>query len=59
MPVGGFGKVYDAETGFRYSPSKHFTITAGYRHLSAKVQRKNSDGTFKNSGVFIGIRSDF
>lgn len=56
MPVGGFGRIYDAETGVRYSPSKHFTITAGYRHLSAKV--KNS-GSFKNSGIFVGVRSDF
>lgn len=59
MPVGGFGRIYDAETGLRYSPSKHFTITAGYRHLSTKVQRGNSSGNFKNSGFFIGVRSDF
>ena len=59
MPVGGFGRIYDAETGLRYSPSKHFTITAGYRHLSAKVKRGDSSGNFKNSGVFVGIRSDF
>ena len=59
MPVGGFGRIYDAETGLRYSPSKHFTITAGYRHLSAKVKRGGSSGNFKNSGVFVGIRSDF
>lgn len=59
MPVGGFGRIYDAETGLRYSPSKHFTITAGYRHLNAKVSRQNSSGSFKNSGYFVGIRSDF
>lgn len=59
MPVGGFGRIYDAETGLRYSPDKHFTITAGYRHLSAKVHRSNSIGSFKNSGFFIGVRSDF
>ena len=59
MPVGGFGRIYDAETGLRYSPDKHFTITAGYRHLSAKVHRSNSFGSFKNSGFFIGVRSDF
>lgn len=59
MPVGGFGRICDAETGLRYSPSKHFTITAGYRHLNAKVHRQNSSGSFKNSGYFIGIRSDF
>ena len=58
MPVGGFGRIYDAETGLRYSPNKHFTITAGYRHLSVKVQRNNFGG-FKNSGFFIGVRSDF
>ena len=59
MPVGGFGRIYDAETGLRYSPSKHFTITAGYRHLSTKVNRNNSFGGFKNSGFFVGVRSDF
>lgn len=59
MPVGGLGRIYDAETGVRYSPSKHFTITAGYRHLNAKVSRQGSNGGFKNSGYFIGIRSDF
>ena len=59
MPVGGFGRIYDAETGLRYSPSKHFTITAGYRHLSAKVHRRNSTNNFKTSGFFIGVRSDF
>lgn len=59
MPVGGFGRIYDAETGLRYSPSKHFTITAGYRHLSAKVHRKNYFNNFTNSGPFIGVRSDF
>lgn len=59
MPVGGLGRIYDAETGVRYSPSKHFTITAGYRHLNAKVRRQGSNGGFKNSGYFIGIRSDF
>ena len=59
IPVGGFGRIYDAETGLRYSPSKHFTITGGYRHLSAKVHRDNSYNNFKNSGFFIGLRSDF
>lgn len=59
MPVGGLGRIYDAETGLRYSPHKNFTVTAGYRHLSAKVHRGQSFGTFKRSGFFIGIRSDF
>lgn len=59
MPVGGFGRIYDAETGFRYSPSKHFTVTAGYRHLSAKVHHKISHNNFTNSGAFIGVRTDF
>ena len=59
MPVGGFGRIYDAETGFRYSPSKHFTITAGYRHLTAKVHDKSHRTNFTTSGPFIGIRSDF
>lgn len=59
MPAGGFGRIYDAETGLRYSPSKYFTITAGYRHLSTKVNHNKSYGGFKNSGVFIGVRSDF
>ena len=58
MPVGGFGRIYDSETGFRYSPSKHFTITTGYRHFSAKVHRKNNFSDFTNSGFFIGVRSD-
>ena len=59
MPVGGLGRIYDAETGLRYSPNKHFTITAGYRHLSTKFHSRNNFGGFKNSGVFIGVRSDF
>lgn len=59
MPVGGFGRIYDSESGVRYSPSKHFTITAGYRHLSAKIRRSHGFGSFKNSGFFIGVRSDF
>lgn len=59
MPAGGFGRIYDAESGLRYSPSRHFTITAGYRHLSTKVNHNKSYGGFKNSGVFIGVRSDF
>ncbi|MBQ7704087.1 MAG: hypothetical protein IJT73_01460 [Selenomonadaceae bacterium] len=59
MPFGGFGRIYDAESGLRYSPSKHFTITGGYRHLSTKVKHNKSYGGFKNSGFFIGVRSDF
>ena len=59
MPVGGLGRIYDAETGLRYSPNEHFTITTGYRHLSTKVNRNGSYGGFKNSGFFIGVRSDF
>ncbi len=59
MPIGGFGRIYDAESGLRYSPSKNFTLTAGYRHLSTKVKHNNSYGGFKNSGFFIGVRSDF
>ena len=59
MPVGGFGRIYDAETGFRYSPSKHFTITAGYRHLTAKVHDNDSHRNFTTSEPFIGLRSDF
>ena len=59
MPVGGLGRIYDAESGLRYSPSKHFTISAGYRHLSVKVNHRQSYGGFKNSGFFIGMRSDF
>lgn len=59
MPVGGFGRIYDAETGLKYSPSKNFTITAGYRHLSAKVHHNNNQCNFQTTGPFIGVRADF
>ena len=59
MPVGGFGRIYDAETGLRYSHRKYFTITAGYRHLSSKVHHHDSSISFQKTGPFIGIRTDF
>lgn len=59
MSLGGYGHVRDFESGVRYSPSKNFTLTAGYRHVDAKVRDGSTRGDFKTNGTFLGVRTDF
>lgn len=59
MTFGGHGHVRDFEAGVRYSPSKTFTLTAGYRHVNAKVRNGSNRGDFKTNGAFLGVRTDF
>lgn len=59
MTFGARSHVRDFEAGVRYSPSKNFTITAGYRHVDAKVRNGSNRGDFKTNGPFIGVRADF
>ena len=59
MTFGAHRHVKDFEAGVRYSPSKNFSITAGYRHVDAKVRNGSNLGDFKTNGPFVGIRADF
>lgn len=59
MSFGARSHVRDFEAGVRYSPSKNFTLTAGYRHIDAKVRNGSNRGDFKTNGPFVGIRADF
>lgn len=59
MELGGKGHVHDFEAGVRYSPSKNFTLTAGYRRVGVNVRYSDNRGAFRLDGPFIGIRSDF
>lgn len=59
MTFGARSHVRDFEAGMRYSPSKNFSITAGYRHVDAKVRNGSNRGDFKRNGPFVGIRADF
>ncbi|MBO4401029.1 MAG: hypothetical protein J5809_04195 [Selenomonadaceae bacterium] len=59
MSFGGRGHVRDFEAGVRYSPSKNFAVTAGYRHVDAKVRNGSNRGDFKTNGLFMGVRADF
>ena len=58
MFMGGKGHLRDFESGLRYSPSKNFTLTAGFRSLEFNINNKGN-GDFKMNGPFIGLRSDF
>lgn len=58
MYLGGKGHLRDFESGLRYSPSKNFTLTAGFRSLDFNFHSKNN-AEFKLNGPFIGLRSDF
>ncbi len=59
MSFGGRAHVIDTESGVKYSPSKNFSLTAGYRHIAATVRHKDNRGNFKMSEPFIGVRMDF
>ena len=56
--LGGRGHLRDFESGLRYSPSKNFSLTAGFRNIEFNLNHKG-DGDFKMNGPFIGLRSDF
>ena len=56
--LGGRGHLGDFESGLKYSPSKNFSMTAGFRSIEFNLNRKG-DGDFKMNGPFIGLRSDF
>ena len=58
MFMGGRGHLRDFETGLRYSPSKNFTLTAGFRSVEFNFNHKGN-GDFKMNGPFLGLRSDF
>ena len=58
MFMGGRGHLRDFEAGLKYSPSKNFSVTAGFRSVEFNFNHK-SDGDFKMNGPFIGLRSDF
>lgn len=56
--LGGRGHLHDFEAGLKYSPSKNFTLTTGFRSVEFNLNHKGN-GDFKMNGPFIGIRSDF
>jgi len=56
--LGGKGHLHDFEGGLKYSPSKNFSLTAGYRSIGFYLNHKGN-GDFKMTGPFIGLRSDF
>ena len=56
--LGGRGHLHDFESGLKYSPSKNFSMTAGFRSIEFNLNHKG-DGDFKMNGPFIGLRSDF
>ena len=56
--LGGKGHLHDFEGGLKYSPSKNFSLTAGYRSIGVNLNHKGN-GDFKMTGPFIGLRSDF
>lgn len=58
MYLGNKGHLRDFESGLRYSPSKNFTLTAGFRSLDFNFNSRNNV-EFKLNGPFIGLRSDF
>jgi len=57
MYLGGQGHLRDFESGLKYSPSKNFTLTAGFRSLDFNFNKHDTE--FKLNGPFIGLRSDF
>lgn len=56
--LGGKGHLRDFEGGLKYSPSKNFSLTAGFRSIEFNLNHKGN-GDFKMNGPFIGLRSDF
>ena len=56
--LGGRGHLHDFESGLKYSPSKNFSLTVGFRSIEFNINHKG-DGDFKMNGPFIGLRSDF
>ena len=59
MYLGHYGHFYDFEAGIKYKPTPHFAITAGYRKIETKVDRKDDYGKLKMNGPFAGLRFDF
>ena len=56
--LGGKGSLRDFESGLKYSPSKNFSMTAGFRSIEFNFNHKGN-GDFKMNGPFIGLRTDF
>ena len=59
LPLGGHGHIYDFEAGFRYSPQKDFSLTAGFRKIDANFNLNDEEGNFKMNGPFFGMRLNF
>ena len=56
--LGGLGHLHDFEGGLKYSPSKNFTLTAGFRDVNCNINH-GQQGSFRLSRPFIGLRTDF
>ena len=56
MPLGKYGKFYDAEAGIKYNVTKDITVNAGYRIINLDFDKSNPDehGKLRLAGPFFG-----
>ncbi len=54
MTGGQYGYMFDGEAGIKITPIKHFTISAGYRTITVKVNADDTDAEISLSGPYAG-----
>lgn len=59
LPLGGYGNIFDIESGLKYVPVNNMSITAGYRILHSSAHKDDKDASFRLSGPFVGIMYAF
>lgn len=59
LPLGGYGNVFDIESGLKYTPIDNMSISAGYRILHSSAHKDDKDASFRMAGPFVGIMYAF
>lgn len=59
LPLGGYGNIFDIESGIKYTPIDNMSISAGYRILHSSAHKDDKDASFRMAGPFVGIMYAF
>lgn len=55
MTGGEYGYMLDGEAGIKITPTKHITISGGYRFISVKVNTDETDAEVVLAGPYAGV----
>ncbi len=59
LPLGGYGHIIDAEASININPIKYVGISAGYRYLDFKAERKDDSVDYRLDGPFLTLNVRF